>query len=154
MDLRTRYTDMEGEPTADWLLVPPQLETDEGLETAVIISLFTDRRADPDDVLPDNSGDRRGWWGDTYPEIEGDRIGSRLWLLHREKQRNVVLVRAREYARESLQWLIEDGVAHSVEVIAEFIRAGVLAFHVTIARAVGAPVRYRFDAFWSGSNAV
>lgn len=154
MDIRTLYTEQDGAPVVDWAFAAPQLQTDDGLETAVILSLFTDRLADPEDVLPDTSGNRRGWWGDTYADIQGDRIGSRLWLLHREKQRALVLARAQEYARESLQWLIADGIARSVEVGAEFIRAGVLALQVTVARATGAPLRFRFESFWSGSNAV
>lgn len=66
------------------------------LRTAVILSLFLDRRADDDDVLPNGSNDRRGWWADTVAPMteygiggglaSGDRIGSRLWLLSREKQ--------------------------------------------------------------------
>ena len=152
MDMRTHYDSAEF--ACDWLLAPPQLATDEGLETAVIISLFTDRRANVDDVLPDNSGNRRGWWGDSFPEQAGDRIGSRLWLLHREKQLPLVRERARQYAREALQWLVDDGIARAVDVEANFPRMGVLTLDVAIARALGAPVRFRYETFWSGSNAV
>lgn len=73
------------------------------LRTAVILSLFLDRRADDDDVLPNGSNDRRGWWADTVAPMteygiggglaSGDRIGSRLWLLSREKQLAGVLDR-------------------------------------------------------------
>ena len=86
------------------------------LETAVIISLFTDKRARPDDILPGASDDRRGWWGDTYSEIENDPLGSHLWLLHREKQTQQTLNRAREYCQDALQWLIEDGIASEINV--------------------------------------
>ena len=53
------------------------LTKEQGLASAVIISLFTDRRASVDDRLPDfNSTDRKGWWGDlAKPEVEGDEIG-------------------------------------------------------------------------------
>ncbi|WP_200894101.1 phage GP46 family protein [Xanthomonas sp. MUS 060] len=51
------------------------------LVRAVLISLFTWRRANADDTLPDPRGFRMGWWGDTYPVVANDRIGSRLWLL-------------------------------------------------------------------------
>lgn len=57
----------------------------DGLDTAVIISLFTDRRALEDDATPDFTENRRGWWGDTY-DAQQRPIGSRLWLLSREKQ--------------------------------------------------------------------
>ncbi|WP_249516619.1 phage GP46 family protein, partial [Escherichia coli] len=42
------------------------LSRDEGLVTQVLICLFTDARADDDDVIPDGSGDPRGWPGDTF----------------------------------------------------------------------------------------
>lgn len=152
MDLRTIYVDAD--KRCDWLMAGPQLDTDDGLETAVIISLFTDRLAEPDDVLPDNTGQRRGWWGDSFPDIEGDRIGSRLWLLSREKQLPAVLERVRTYAKEALRWLVDDGVADGVEVEAEFQGIGTCAMVVTILRASDGPVRFRFDAFWGTSNAV
>ncbi len=65
-------------------------ETDAGLETAVIISLFTDRRAGENDELPATETDRRGWWGNTLQDAD-DEIGSKLWLLCREKQLPVVM---------------------------------------------------------------
>jgi phage gp46-like protein len=144
-DIRTAFKDFSG----DWELLSPGLAEDDGLETAVIISLFTDRRAEADDELPAGD-DRRGWWGDALAEVEGDRIGSRLWLLSREKQLPQVLARAREYALEALQWLIEDGVASAVDVTAEIVRQGVLGLSVEIRRAGKPPVRYRFEQFWKG----
>lgn len=152
MDVRTVIV---GEDlSSDWLLAPPQLDTDDGLQTALLLSLFSDRRAEPDDELPDNSGNRRGWFGDSYAAVAGDRFGSRLWLLYREKQRPVVLQRARDYAREALRWLVEDGIARSVEVDAEFPRQGVLAIAVSVFRPAGDARRFRFESFWSDSNGV
>ena len=96
----------------DLSVVDEDLESESGLETAVIISLFTDRRARDDDELPDpNNSDKRGWWGDLVAEVADDQIGSRLWLLERAKTTENVLVKAKEYAEESLSWMIEDGVA-------------------------------------------
>lgn len=46
------------------------------LTRAVVISLFTHRRADPDD----NADVPMGWWGDTWPVVANDRYGSKLWL--------------------------------------------------------------------------
>lgn len=155
MDLRIALLlDADGQPQFDLAMAGPVLETESGLHTAVIVSLFTDARADDDDLLPDGSNDRRGWWADTWPAQEGDVTGSRLWLLSREKQVPVVLDRARRYARDALQWLIEDGIASAVDVQASIPRTGVLLLEVAIERLVGGPVRYRFEQFWSGANAV
>ena len=112
------------------------------LRTAVILSLFLDRRANDDDILPNDSDDRRGWWADTVApmtdygigggSVSGDHIGSRLWLLSREKQLAGVLERARHYAEEALTWLVEDGVATAVQVTATNPRQGWLVLEVTV----------------------
>lgn len=119
-------------------LTGPDLAADEGLRTAVLVSLFTDRRAEADDELPDGSTDRRGSWDD--PER-----GSRLWLLGREKQTQRTLERAREYAEEALAWLVEDGIARAVTVSAEWVRTGVLGLRVVIERAAGGQFEEMFQ---------
>ncbi len=136
---------------ADLALVDGQLVTDDGLRTAVIISLFTDRRAGPDDELPEDGADRRGWWGDDIAEMPGDLIGSRLWLLRRAKFTSANINRARDYAREALAWLVEDGVAASVEVEAAGIRPDTLAIGATIVRPGSRNVR--FDFTWDATAA-
>lgn len=109
------------------------LATDDGLHTAVLVSLFTDRRANADDVIPDGTDDRRGSWQDQYPDVAGDLQGSRLWLLSREKKRTDVLQRAQTYAEEALAWLLaDDGVARSVSVTAEWVASGMLGLLVDI----------------------
>ena len=45
------------------------------LRTAVILSLFLDRRAEDDDILPNGSDDRRGWWADTVAPMTDYGIG-------------------------------------------------------------------------------
>ena len=63
-----------------------------------------------------NIANRHGWWGDTFASETNDRIGSRLWLLRREKLTDDVVARAREYAEESLQWMIDDALASAINV--------------------------------------
>ena len=151
-DIRTAWTNFAG----DIQLSGPSLAEDDGLQTAVLHSLFTDARARPGDPLPVNAQlagtpDRRGWWGDSYSPIPGDRYGSRLWLLHREKQLASVVERAREYALEALQWLIEDGVARAVNVTAEVVRTGVLGLSIEIVRSDRPVAQYRFETFWKAA---
>jgi phage gp46-like protein len=124
------------------------LADDDGLATAVIISLWTDRQANADDALPAGS-DRRGWWGDELSSPLGDKIGSRLWLNDNAKQLASVLVQDRAYAIEALQWLIDDGVASAVDVVASNPRAGVRALDIAISRPGRAVARYQFSRFWN-----
>lgn len=88
---------------------------EEGLETAVNISLFTDGRATEYDEIEDTD-DKRGWWGDQLSEYQDDEIGSKLWLLERQKTTDEVIEQTRQYALESLEWMVDDEVAQTVEV--------------------------------------
>lgn len=120
------------------------LVTDDTLETAVIISLFTDRRAQPDDELPGIDDSRRGWWGDILSDIEGDETGSWLWLLYREKTTDETLNRAREYCLDALQWLLEDRIAESVNVKTWYQdqTAGLMMIEVVVIKLDGSQERY------------
>lgn len=131
----------------DLAIVDNDLAPDEGLRTACLISLFADRRAEDDDQLPVEDGDRRGWWGDQFAEQEGDRIGSRLWLLERAKRTEDLVPSAEEYAREALAWLVEDRVASRVDVAAELEPRG-LAIDVTIRKPDGDEANFRFSHVW------
>jgi phage gp46-like protein len=130
---RTGTADLAMNATAN------DLQTDGGLTTSIIISLFTDRQADPGDVIPDGSTDPRGWWGDTAflqpGEVARYPIGSKLWLLDRALQTTETLTRAATYAKQALQWMIADGVAGSVEATATFPRLGWIELQITIDQA-------------------
>lgn len=151
----------------DAVLALPDLQSEAGLHTAVLISLFTDRRAEPTDVLPSQlgverppagdplnrlaAGERRGWWGDLYADVTDDQIGSKLWLLVREKQTDATLRRAKAYCEDALAWLTEDGITDSVDVFVEWTLPGVLGARITIARPDGTQATLRFDSLWSAS---
>lgn len=90
-----------------------KLVLDDGIENYVLISLFTNARASDNDVLPDELTDKQGFWGDVLNEFS---IGSKLWLLQRERIGNRLLTLAKQYAEESLQWMIDDGIIDSVAI--------------------------------------
>ncbi|CAG0967042.1 hypothetical protein MTYP_01050 [Methylophilaceae bacterium] len=128
------------------------LEQADALTRAVIISLFTWRRANAEDVV---EGSRMGYWGDLLaPAESNDRIGSRLWLLAREKVLPSTFIRAREYAREALQWLLDDGIASKVEVAAERWGMDGLALNCVIYKTDGNKLSLRFDQAWEFIRAV
>lgn len=89
----------------------------DSLSRAVVISLFTWQRASQTDEVDNEQ--RMGWWGDTFAENKGDKIGSKLWLLLRQKITEETLNRAQEYAYESLKWLIDDGICSDITVDVE-----------------------------------
>lgn len=108
---------------------------DDSLGTEIMVSLFTDVRAEKDELPPEYS-DLRGWWADALLSMQGDEqgTGSKLWLLRRQKQLEAVLVQAEAYARSALQWLIDEGLAGAVSVTAENSVQGMLTLTVSITR--------------------
>lgn len=129
---------------ADLVLNGFDLGTEDGLKTAVIISLFTDRRASADDELPQGATDRRGWWGDTFADQDGDLIGSRLWLLRRAKRTAETLTKVVEYCEEALAWLVQDGVASAVSATAEWQGESTVVAVIVIERPGTTPARFMF----------
>lgn len=122
------------------------------LETAVIVSLFTDRQADADDEIPDGTNDKRGWWGDVLAPVPGDLIGSRLWLLHREKQTEPVRKIAQAYGDEALEHLLDDNVAETLEVTASYPRAEWLRLDIAIKTTDGQFINFNYA--WEAFNGV
>ncbi|KWR88761.1 phage GP46 family protein [Cupriavidus sp. IDO] len=133
----------------DWQMSGALLATGNDLSTAVLISLFTDRIAEPDDVIPDGSNDPRGWWGDEFSAV---KIGSRLWLLTRAKQTQETLQRAYDYIVEALQWMIDDGVVAKFDVLVEWTAAGELGAQVVAYKQDGSTVANAYTWAWQGLN--
>lgn len=134
------------------VLTPLGMGLRQPLPRAVIISLFTWGRARPDDELPGT--ERMGWWGDSYPAVAGDRIGSRLWLLARATVTPQTVLAARQYADEALAWLVADGVAS--KVITQSERRGLdgISLGIQTVRGKAPGLDIRFDNVWSFLNGV
>lgn len=147
-DLRLTWSNKTGDADLSLIAFDLDVAADQELTTSVILSLFTDRRAENDDTPPSgDANDRRGWWGDEFAEIEGDRIGSRLWLLDRSKRTNETALRATEYVREALAWMIEDKVVASVDVAVDATDKALL-IAVGLQRPGRDPVSFRFAHTW------
>ncbi len=119
---------------------------------SVVISLFTWRRAGPDDPLDDD--ERYGWWGDTFPSVADDRIGSRLWLLRRVRLNAATRRDAEFYAREALQWLVDDGLVLAIEIITEQVEINRLNLGVVLTVSTGQTVRLNASDQWQVIYAV
>lgn len=142
-----------GEYGGDIVIDGFDVQRDDGFETSVNISLFTNARASTDLIpaeLPKD--DLRGWWGD-IGNNPGDRTGSLLWLLKREKQVPTTLSRAKQYCQDALKWMTEDRVATRIEVATEWIATGWMQITIDIFRPTGEPVRYRYNYEWAAQAA-
>lgn len=84
----------------------------------------------------------------TWPAVQNDRYGSRLWLLQRSKLTNQLVQTVRGYIRECLQWMTDDGVVSRIDL--DIRRTGIneLGNSITLWRRDG-PVMISFDDLWS-----
>jgi phage gp46-like protein len=136
----------------DWTVRNGDLGIGPDIQSAVLVSLFTDRLASSDYISPDPAAinDRRGWWGDTY---EPSLIGSRLWQLDRSKKtdQTTLLNQARDYCAEALQWLLDDGVAASISVTTFWNTRDQIGIVIDITKpGVGQAETFQFQWAWNG----
>ncbi|ARR08679.1 hypothetical protein HJ155_04095 [Vibrio parahaemolyticus] len=128
---------------------------DDTISALVLISLFTDARAEESDTLPDQSGDLRGWPGDTFYDAPW---GSKLWLLYREKLTTDVRNRAVKYAEDALSWMLQDQgegpLASSVKVTGSIPRFQTLALNIEITKPDGESVSLSVSKLWEAQRAV
>jgi phage gp46-like protein len=139
-----------GNAMGDWVLADGDLQTGQDLETACLVSLFTDRLATPDFTPTDGTSDRRGWWGDPYLDAP---LGSNLWQLERARKTRDTLAIARRYAEDALGWLIDDGVAKQVIVNTSWLGTSatpILGIGVAIVKPDGSMTRFLFGWAWQG----
>ena len=125
------------------------LMRDDGLETAAIISLYTDGRASTEDQI-DNKEDLRGWWGDLIDQ-NNFLIGSKLWVLNRAKTTTENMSLTKQYILSSLEWMKKDGVCAKISVDVERQEetdGDILAFLVKIIKNDGSIVSIRYSDLW------
>jgi phage gp46-like protein len=129
------------------------------LATAVIVALGTDALAERDDILPDpDSTDRAGWWGDLDAEEiwDGWPIGSRLWLLKRDKiedpgsRRGATVTRVDRYIREALQPFLDRRIASTLSVDVQRVGRERIDAHVIMYRGPTLAVDLRYQIAWAG----
>lgn len=103
-----------------------------GLETMCLFSLFSRRRAPPEE----NRNPPFGWWGDSVAEVPGDQFGSLLWLLRRANLTTQTLRLASRYSSDAFEWMKQDELAEKISVVTE-AQNGTLAIAVSIKRPTG-----------------
>lgn len=109
------------------------------LKSAVIVSLFSDARA-KQEQLPEGEVDRRGWWASP-----NEQYGSLIWVLAREKVTKATAERAKDFCRQALQWLVDDGIATAIEVVAEIKPLYSLAIWIKIKRGANKAYDYLWE---------
>jgi len=148
-DIRLIYDNTAGH--CDWVSLGSDLDTSHDLETAVLLSLFTDARAPDGTVPPDGTGDLRGCWIDYY---EGWSIGSLLWTIEGTKKvGNSLLTHARTICEQALQWLIDDGIIGTVGVSTSWINGSTLKIDIVLTSPKGVSQSFQYAWAWKDENA-
>lgn len=96
-----------------WAEEPDKAILDDGLENYILLSLSTNRRADPTDEIPSNTMDKQGWWGDVLDDV---LFGSKLWLRQNLRMSPELLTLVKQDIEDALQWMIDDTIVDSIDV--------------------------------------
>lgn len=112
------------------------LQVGHDLQTAILVSLFTDARAPITDV-PSSEADLRGWWS--------ANLGSLLWLLSRAKATPANLEKGMDYIRRALNWLLIKEIADKIDVSGAILNLETFTFDIKITRSLSAKYQYLWD---------
>jgi phage gp46-like protein len=138
--LALAYDNTEGE--ADLVYADGALEdeSDGDLEVAVLMSLHCDAPALDTDAIPEGASPG-GWVGDDFDDDAAGPIGSRLWLLEACVVNEANAARAREYTREALKWMVDDGLVKSVDAETQ-IGGEAIELVPVVTKKNGDPIRF------------
>jgi phage gp46-like protein len=112
-DVRMVRNDRDGVYDLDLDADARDLATTGGLETALLCSLFSDRRAAVDEVA--DPWRRRGWIGNLLSDIPADNYGSGLWLYEQHRATSEVRASLRMEVIQSLDWLADEALVSHVD---------------------------------------
>lgn len=148
-DLFINYLADANELKFDLKLLNNDLSLDKGLQSLVLVSLFTNARVTREE-LSEGLDSQQGWWGDVIENDLQRNIGSKLWLLTREKATEEVLELARQYCLDALAWFIEDGIAESVSCETSYDANKNMIIEIKLNRPQKADQEFKFKYLWEG----
>lgn len=114
-----------------------QPQMDGGLETAVNISLFTES----------------GWWGNSIIGT-GHEVGSDFEEAIRQPLTNKARLDIIEAARAALQWMLDTGIAESIDYTATIPAVGRLDFAIRIKQPEKTPENFRYNVNWANQEII
>ncbi len=123
------------------------LVRDEGLETSVLISLFTDRR-----IVTDAQEDQDSYKGGyVFEDVDNIKYGSRLFTLDRSKTDKQTIRLIANYAKEALQWLIDKKIAEEIDTKAIVVNGSRIDLVVSIFKDDEAILDKRYEDLWAAT---
>lgn len=124
-----------------------ELYRDPTFETAVLISLFSNARAEEHDIVYSTYPNKHGYFGSV---LIGFNFGSKLWLLERSKIDSTTLALYEKYCIEALQWMIDDKLVDEIIVVVEREqeRSDQINFNITFIRKDIENIKLKFYLNW------
>jgi hypothetical protein len=111
----TRFTDLLLTPDFENVMdatidsATSDLIVTQGLDTAHLVSLFSDRRATKDEAVDPMR--RRGRIGNVVPLVAGDNFGSGLWLYEQSRMTPAILAALSAEVEASHGWMLDTSLA-------------------------------------------
>jgi phage gp46-like protein len=135
---------------SDISIVNNDLLIDDGFDTAVYISLFTDER----DTGSDDVNQSGGYWGDALDlsSIAVPPLGSLLWKYSRAVVTSEVINSIKTACSDALRWMIDDGIAGLVNVTASEIGNNSYVFGISITRPDNTGTSYQYKLNWNAQT--
>lgn len=116
------------------------IESTDGFETALQVSLLTDARAPSSKVQ--SAINRRGWVGNIRTADAGRSLGSILWTYEQSRLTQSIANQIQVDAQNSLFWMVEDGNARSVSASIGQVTTTSVIFYITIETVSGETKSY------------
>ena len=121
----------------------------QGFDTALVMSLGCERRADASEVLRPEL--RRGWFGNELND-DGFQIGSKLWLLDQARLTQSTFNSAIDYAKKATEWMIDEFRLDDVKVSGLFTNNGI-SLIINLERSNSVTESLSFE-LWEHTNGV
>lgn len=122
------------------------IATFDAFDTAIIVSLFTDKRALESQVLENSL--RRGWIGSEF--TPGFEMGSQLWIFSQSRLTRDAINAMISIANQALKWMISDNLAISTSADVNLVNGRVL-LQIVITRPDSKVEKRLFD-LWDNSG--
>lgn len=123
------------------------ITTAQNLDTQIFMSIYEERRASAEEV-PSGTG-RRGWFGNEL--TAGFEQGSKVWLFEQSRVTGSMLAELGVVVSNSLQWMIDDGIAESIIVNKPRLRGGKIVIEILFTRS-GSPVDRKLFTLWENTG--
>lgn len=124
---------------------------EDGFDTNIWVSLFTDARANSSQVIvPEN---RRGWMGNLVSDVPERQLGGYLWLAEQRRLNQDTLNETIDYIRHSLEWMVLDGIALKIDVTGQIIPRSGIAANVVITSIDGVTSNHYIEIWRMTGNA-